>query len=99
MMTKFGGLLRAVVGGLLALASACVEEVEGGKPVGGENLPALPGGDLYFGWTWVEIPASTCRDGSPAGYYYRLGKRKELVVYLNGGGACADPFFCGLNPV
>src|SRR5690349_18203268 len=21
------------------------------------------------------------------------------MVYLNGGGACADPFFCGLNPV
>jgi hypothetical protein len=98
-MTIRTGLFGAVLAAALSLGTACVEEVDGAKPVGGDNLPALPGGELYSGWTWVEIPASTCRDGSPAGYYYRLGKSKELVVYLNGGGACADPFFCGLNPV
>src|SRR3954447_25670624 len=59
---------------------------------------ALPPGKDYSGWTWVETKGSKCRDGSPAGYYHRLGKIKSLVIFLNGGGACADRFFCGLNP-
>jgi hypothetical protein len=59
----------------------------------------LPSGKEYSGWTWVDVPGSRCRDGSGAGYYWRRGKTDSLMVYLNGGGACADPFFCGLNPV
>lgn len=72
---------------------------DGGGSVVDPNMPALPKGKDYSGWTWVDVPGSVCRDGSGAGYYYRLGKSKSLLIYLNGGGACADPFFCGLNPV
>ncbi len=50
-------------------------------------------------WTWVSMKNTTCRDGSPAGYFYRKGTENSLLIYLNGGGACADKFFCGLNPV
>jgi hypothetical protein len=60
---------------------------------------ALPTGMDYSGWTWVDVAGSKCRDGSGAGYYWRRGKKSSLMVFLNGGGACADPFFCGLNPV
>ncbi|MFT3923931.1 MAG: pectin acetylesterase-family hydrolase [Myxococcales bacterium] len=76
---------------------------DGGEP--GSSTPdastpsSLPKGEDYSGWTWVETKGSKCRDGSPAGYYYRLGKSKDLMIFLNGGGACADHFFCGLNPV
>ncbi|MFM2416854.1 MAG: Pectinacetylesterase, partial [Pseudomonadota bacterium] len=59
----------------------------------------LPTGEAYKGWTWVAVPGSKCRDGSGAGYFWRRGTTNALMVYLNGGGACADPFFCGLNPV
>jgi hypothetical protein len=59
----------------------------------------LPAGKDYNGWTWIDVPGSKCRDGSGAGYYWRRGKNPSLMVFLNGGGACADPFFCGLNPV
>jgi hypothetical protein len=59
----------------------------------------LPPGKDYNGWTWIDVPGSKCRDGSGAGYYWRRGKKPSLMVFLNGGGACADPFFCGLNPV
>jgi hypothetical protein len=59
----------------------------------------LPAGKDYSGWTWIDVPGSKCRDGSGAGYYWRRGKKSSVMVFLNGGGACADPFFCGLNPV
>jgi hypothetical protein len=74
----------------------------GGQPGDGDSgqpltPQGLPKGEVVDGWTWVEVPGTTCRDGSPAGYHYRLGKSKNLVIFLNGGGACADSFFCGLN--
>lgn len=50
-------------------------------------------------WTYVSMSNTTCRDGSPAGYFYRKGTEHSLVIYLNGGGACADKFFCNLNPI
>ncbi|MFT3925866.1 MAG: pectin acetylesterase-family hydrolase [Myxococcales bacterium] len=49
-------------------------------------------------WNWVSMANTTCRDGSPAGYFYRKGTENSLLIYLNGGGACADKFFCNLNP-
>jgi Pectinacetylesterase len=76
--------------------------VDGGATdAGGSPLTAaLPTGKGYAnGWTWVDVPGSKCRDGSGAGYYWRRGSENKLLVYLNGGGACADPFFCNLNPV
>lgn len=76
--------------------------VDGGSEVGPDGLSvlakALPSGKDYSGWTWVETAGSQCRDGSAAGYYYRRGSENALLVYMNGGGACADSFFCGLNP-
>jgi hypothetical protein len=58
----------------------------------------LPPGKAYGDWTWVDVAGAKCRDGSPAGYYWRRGKEAQLLMFMNGGGACADPFFCGLNP-
>jgi len=77
---------------------------DGGNPIPTDQLAPLaaplPVGKGYDrGWTWVDVPGSKCRDGSGAGYYWRRGKKSAVMVYLNGGGACADPFFCGLNPV
>ncbi|MFT3923339.1 MAG: pectin acetylesterase-family hydrolase [Myxococcales bacterium] len=67
------------------------------------NLPtdgSLPKGEpAPNDWTWVSMKTTLCRNGSPAGYFYRKGSEKGLLIYLNGGGACADKFFCNLNPV
>jgi len=61
---------------------------------------ALPKGvDAPNDWKWVEMKNTTCRNGSPAGYFHRKGSENSLLIYLNGGGACADKFFCNLNPV
>jgi Pectinacetylesterase len=70
---------------------------------GGGDLSALaaplPTGTPKMGWSWVQVAGSVCRDGSPAGYFWRRGKNPNLMIFMNGGGACSDPFFCGLNPV
>jgi hypothetical protein len=56
-------------------------------------------GKAYADWTWVDVAGAVCRDGSPAGYYYRTGSDANLLIFMNGGGACSDSFFCSLNPM
>jgi hypothetical protein len=61
----------------------------------GEPLPPAPAGE----WTYLEIPGTSCRDGSPAGIHYRFSDSSpNYFVFLEGGGACFDDFFCPLNP-
>jgi hypothetical protein len=40
------------------------------------------------------VPESTCDDGSPTGIAVSLGSGPDLVVFLNGGGACWDYLTC-----
>ena len=78
------------------------DQGDGDQGDGDGDAPAkeLPKGvPADNGWTWVETEGSLCRNGSKAGYFYRRGTTKSLLIFLNGGGACADPFFCNLNPV
>lgn len=49
-------------------------------------------------WSYHEVAGAICRDGSPAGYYLRRGDDDKLLIFLNGGGACYDDFFCSINP-
>jgi hypothetical protein len=62
----------------------------------GEPLPNMTPG----AWTWVAPEGAVSRDGSPAGFYYKFSKtgNKNLLIYLAGGGVCADGFFCNMNP-
>ena len=68
---------------------------DGDAPVDGALPKGVPDDN---DWSYVSMPSTTCRDGSPAGYFYRKGTENNLLIYLNGGGACADKFFCNLNP-
>jgi hypothetical protein len=65
-------------------------------PALGEALPAGTPGT----WTYTDIEGAKSRDGSPAGFYYKPSKTgdKNLLIYLAGGGACQDDFFCNMNP-
>jgi hypothetical protein len=51
-------------------------------------------------WTFLAVDGALSRDGSPAGFYYKFSRTgsKNLLVYLAGGGVCADGFFCNMNP-
>jgi hypothetical protein len=45
-------------------------------------------------WTWVDFPDSSCDDGSPTGIGVFPTGSKNLIVFLNGGGACWDYLTC-----
>ena len=52
------------------------------------------------GWTWHNIDGAKCRDGSQFGVmaHWSDSKSTKLFIYFEGGGACANPGFCDLNP-
>jgi hypothetical protein len=45
-------------------------------------------------WTWIDFPDSACDDGSPTGIAVSQGDSKNLLVFLNGGGACWNFLTC-----
>lgn len=59
----------------------------------GEPLPGVKGS-----WTYTEFPDSQCRDGSRAGVFVDLGSSNKLLIFLEGGGRCADEQTCAINP-
>lgn len=56
----------------------------------GAPLAGLPAGS----WSWVGFPDSSCDDGSPTGIAVNPGAGPDLLVLLNGGGACWDYLTC-----
>ncbi len=63
-------------------------------PTGGTPLDPPP----PLGWVWYEIEGALCRDASPTGFYVRYADSKNLMIYMEGGGACSSPGFCNYNP-
>jgi hypothetical protein len=57
-----------------------------GKPPLGEAIPpeSLPLGT----WTWVPFDDAVCGDGSTTGLAVNRGEGPDLLVFLDGGGAC-----------
>lgn len=50
-------------------------------------------------WTWVQFDNTKCRNGTPAGIGVNMNAAsKNLMIYLEGGGACFDAQTCGANP-
>ena len=45
-------------------------------------------------WTYVAVDGTTCMDGSHTGIGINLGTSGDLVIYLEGGGACFNAFTC-----
>jgi len=55
--------------------------------------------DAELTWQWVPIDGVICRDGSDSGIAMRLASASsELMVFLEGGGACYDEESCADNP-
>jgi len=65
----------------------------GGQGTPGTSPPALPPLARNT-WTWVDIPGTSCGDGSETGIGVNPGDGPGLLVFLNGGGACFDYVTC-----
>jgi hypothetical protein len=64
-------------------------------PITGTALPTTPDKT----WTWIDFPDTKCRDGSQAGIGIRRNNAsKDLMIFLEGGGACFDDVTCLANP-
>jgi hypothetical protein len=48
-------------------------------------------------WTWVPFSGALCRDGSSTGIGVNLGTSKNLMIFLEGGGACFNFQTCSQN--
>ncbi len=74
-------LLRLAALALVATLAAC-----GGSK---KSTPPLT-------WTWVPVSGAVCADGSPTGIAIEASPKPDadVVVFLNGGGACWDLFTC-----
>ncbi len=57
---------------------------------GGEETVVTP----PFTWEWISIPGTTCSDGSTTGIGVEAGPSDDLVLFLDGGGACWDYATC-----
>jgi hypothetical protein len=85
----------------LGAADAAVDAgVDGGARDTGPDAGSLldPALATPGRWTWIPIPGSTCRDGSPTGIGVKLRPgATRLFVYLEAGGACFNAETCRTN--
>jgi hypothetical protein len=72
---------------LVLLIAACGDDGVGGGP------PTL--GTTPKQWQYVPIEGATCMNGTPTGLGINLGTSGDLVIYLEGGGACFNSGTCG----
>ena len=63
------------------------------------DAAAPPVATIDAPWEWVEVPETVCRNGSVAGFHISENPAsRELLIYLEGGGACYDAQTCAGNP-
>jgi hypothetical protein len=55
-----------------------------------ESENGLPRG----AWTFLAVEGAACADGTPTGVAVNPGDRDDLLVFLDGGGACFDYITC-----
>ncbi len=82
-------------------------EVDAGQPDAGATDAGLPDGGgtgaitvPANAWTWVDFPGSKCASGTSTGIGVNPNPAAtDLIIYLEGGGACTSAMSCwGPNP-
>jgi hypothetical protein len=64
-------------------------------PIDTTPIPGLPA----MTWQYVPIQGDMCRDGSATGIGVNVNPAsKNLMIYLEGGGACFNSLTCATNP-
>ncbi len=82
---------------LLALLTACGNDgshaaVDAASPGVDAKVITAPANQ----WTWIEMPGTTCANGTPAGFGINFppAPSGDMLVYFEGGGACWDDNTC-----
>ena len=68
-----------------------------GAPITAAELALEPFTDAAVpgqAWSWISFPDTACADGSSAGIAVSPGNGADLLVFLDGGGACWDYLTC-----
>ena len=94
---RLQGLLCVLVSVAVTVAAAGAISCGGSNsatPYDGvpRDLPPLtaPSGS----WTWIDVPESTCDDGTPTGFAVNPKDTSDLFIFFEGGGACWDYLTC-----
>lgn len=84
---RFLGALAALT---LTLSACDSSEADGELAAAEANLGQ---------WTWIDVEGSVCRDSSSTGIGVRLQEgATDLLIYMEGGGACFNGLTCATNP-
>ena len=79
---------------LIALAAFIGAGCSGSSAPSSTPPPQPIAGLTAGAWNWVDFPDSACQDGTPTGIGVSPGTSGDLVLYLEGGGACWDALTC-----
>jgi len=63
-----------------------IDAAPGGGP---PTLTGTPGQ-----WTWLDVPGTRCANNTATGMGVNLGTSSDLVIFMEGGGACFNAFTC-----
>ena len=77
--------MKCLVGVLVVSAFACADQQDGGPPTLGTTPKE---------WIYVPVDGTKCLDNSPTGIGVNLGTSGDLVIYMEGGGACFNSSTC-----
>jgi Pectinacetylesterase len=95
----------ALAGSLACLAAACgTPAASTHAPDGGDAAASSGDGKVDVSspdvpspagaWTWIDVPGSSCDEGTPTGIAVNPGSGTDVLVYFEGGGACWDYGTC-----
>ena len=88
-------ICTAILAAVAPFARADGPSYSNQAPPLGVSLPRAPAG----AWRWVPVDGAVCRDGSATGLFVKFSDAsKDLMIYLEGGGACFNGETCAFTP-
>ncbi|MDP1920350.1 MAG: hypothetical protein Q8L14_29165 [Myxococcales bacterium] len=84
----------SAAGGSAAGGSAAGGSAAGGSAAGGSAAGGSAGSPTAASWTYHPVSGTQCATGASAGIGYSTGASNELLLFVQGGGACWNNGMC-----
>lgn len=97
-MNKKYFLTLLILCSLIQITTSCKKETENNNKRTLKSHPFMDIENNVGSVNWFDIDGMMCRDGSNTGIGFRVGSKKKLAIYINGGGACFNDATCASNP-